>query len=50
MEFPELKSEVPLPFKDLPRDKGTSDVSKWKCRRGGNVPGGLHKTQDPNPN
>ncbi|XP_032324513.1 LOW QUALITY PROTEIN: ubiquitin-conjugating enzyme E2 variant 1-like [Camelus ferus] len=34
MEFPELKSEVPLPFKDLPRDKGTSDVSKWKCRRG----------------
>ena len=51
LEFTGLESEVLVPSAELPRAKGRSDVSKWKCPCGGNILGDLpHKTEFPNPN
>ena len=41
LEFTGLESEVLVPSAELPRAKGRSDVSKWKCPCGGNILGDL---------
>lgn len=50
LDFTKVESEVQLPAVDLPRAKGASVISEWKCPHGDNVLGDLgHQTQDPTP-